>query len=1174
MKQFYRLSILFHLIIVNGYAQPILVNYQMGGVHSAAFTTNNFKCIGVGKGNRIWAGTQYGGLYTYDDNGLNVWLKSDKLTNVFINDIKSDADSGIWIAQSGQASVGGNSSIAGGVNYFPVASDINMNFYSVQGTTTSADLLSRNVRSLYIDKSFGTANGRLPRVWAAQGTYITSFNTRRGGLSIGLNPFATYFTNYASGYATGTTATPISEAIGGNSQEVWIGARQNNGGSQILRYKPNGQYVGIHGTADTSLFSAGFTAQAIHFDISGNRWVGLRQGGLIIKTPLGWKGMNSTAFFTASTQVNFNAITSDEFGNVYIGTSNGMLEYQSQDYNPSSSPDYTPSYIHYTTNDGLPSNNITGLVYDQKNGRLLITSDGGVTFMNKREPFIKGVVFDVFCNVDDPNKQYPGLQKIPLSNGVTVKLLRNNIEEESVYTDANGIFELKEANETDVYTVEVRFVKEGRAMVYKYDNIRNHTRMQPVLMPDSLIREIKSFKAKMENRCFPVKLGFQINYTNVCKDGFDVNGYDLAYQRFYDAGGITSDHKKKVNNLAGYYTALAGVYNLGGNVVELSSDMVANTLDIIDFLVSEVLFAEKTKERANTSEGDAFEEAGLNAAEDIRKAGINVLKVVKTGFGEATKKISSQLKPYPELQKIFDLSSACIIDAADLLIEFLEKGNAGFAYKAIVDNLKKVIANEVSGAIYSRLFAKEIHKNLVFESSNAAAYAASDFNYEEVFDNIYNANTNSLVKYGLDTLTNRRVNITFLSNAAKVAETGSQVFDAASLLALVPGGQVAGAIAKALSYAAKAVKVIAHCGGIYQGAIGAWEEVELSKQVTDKAGLLRPLPGRGNNPQVLALHSPDSLIAKKNRYNQRLIELQAQYTTSVYNATAYGTAVKRLALEDSVYTQEMTATLNSLWSTTDSAIIVVPGFNARLNRVVDSFIVEQYNVRNSLYYMDLGFVFDSNKSGYRPALDSIANEIKRLNDSAVNGIASLITQVNANNIPSVAYLAQESHSVNHTRVPGTSGSVTYTFKNYGSVPQNNVSFKISKPTSGYVITSADSINAGNINPGETKQITYSFTAPLHDSVSHYEITIKATNGIYKNVYGALFVIDPAKYYTIKDGDWNNPSTWHSNQVPGATNKVHISHNVTVTTDVTCKSVTVSKPGNVIVNTGRRIIINN
>lgn len=1172
MKYYSTVLLLVCLLPAKCFAQTTFVNYQMGGAGSGAFTTNNFKCIGVGKDNRIWAGTQYGGLYTYDDNGLNIWLKSDKLTNVFINDIKPDADSGIWIAQSGQASMGGNSNIAGGVNYFPAASDISMSFYSVQGTTTSADLLSRNVRSLYIDQSWGSTNGRLPRVWAAQGTYITSFNTRRGGLSIGLNPFATYFTNYASGYATGTSATPISEAVGGNNQEVWIAARQNNGGSQILRYRPNGTYIGFHGTADTSLFQAGFTAQAIHFDAAGNRWIGMKAGGLIIKTATGWLKMDAPSFFPAGTQVNYNAITSDEFGNVYIGTSNGLLEYQSKDYNPSSSPDYTPSYNYYTTNEGLPGNNITGLAYDQKNGRLLITSDAGVTFMNKREPYIRGVVFDVFCNLDDTARKLPGLQKIPLANGVSVRLLRNNIEEETTYPNANGIFELREANETDVYTVEVRFVKDGRAMVYTYNNIRNHTLLQPVLMPDSLIREVKSFKEKMVSRCFPIKLGFNINYTNVCREGFDVHGYDLAYQHFYDAGGINSDHKKKVDNLANYYTSLAGVYALGGNATDLMSDFISNSLDMIEFLVNEALAKDEAKEKA-ASEPQAFEAAGLSVSEDLGKAGINALKLMKTAFSESSSRISSALSGYPELQKIFDFSAVMISDGADLVIEYLENGRNKVIVKAVVDNLKKIVANEVSGAFYSLYYAKDLHANLVYEASNAAAYAVSDQRFGDAFDNIYNLNTNSLLKYGQDTLTNRKANITYLANVAKVAEASSQVFDMASLLALAPGGQVAGAIAKALSYTAKAVKVVSLCAGIYQGGIGAYEETQLSTMVTDKAGLLRPSPGT-TVPSTLALNAPDSLVSRKTNYNQRLTELQSQYAASNYNAPAYGIAYKLLLKEDSLYTKEMSATLNNLWSSTDSAIKVIPGFGARLEKLVDSFIVPQYTLRNSLYYMNLGFVFDTDKSGYRPGLDSLAVEIKRLNDSAVNGITGLINTINSNNIPSVAFLVQESYKLTHNHIQGTSGAVTYTFKNHGGIAQNNVSFKINQPSSGYIITSPDSVNVGTINPGQAKQVSFSFTAPMNDSTGHYQITVKASNGVYKNVSGTLYSVDPAKYYTVRDGDWNNPATWHSNQVPTVANKVHISHNVTVSADVSCKSVTVYKPGNVTVNTGKKIIITN
>lgn len=1172
------LALLFFLpVITIAQTGTQITNYSMGGPNSGEFTTNNFKCIGVGKSNIIWAGTQYGGLYLYNDS-FNIWRKSDKLTNVFINDIKADADSGIWIAQSGQASVGGNSNIAGGVNYFPFIGDVGMNFYSVSGTTTSADLISRNVRSLYVDQSYKMSNGSRPRVWAAQGTFITSFNTRRGGLHIGLNPIPSYFTINNSGYQLGATATPISEAVGGNSREVWVAARQNNGGSQILRYRPSGgDTLGFYGTKDTSLFQAGFAAQAIHFDKDGNRWIGLKAGGLIIKTPdNGWVKMDAGSLIASGAQVNYNAITSDEYGNVYIGTSSGLIEYESRDYNPLSSPDYVPSYTLYTTNDGLPSNNITGVAYDAKNGRVLITSDAGVTFMNKRPEHIEGVVFDVYCDLDNAATQKPGLQKAYLSSGVTVTLLKNNIEEESTTPNAFGVFELKEANDVDNYSVEIRFVKDGRTMIQRFDNIRNRTRMKPVLMPDSLIREIKAFKAKMENRCFPIQLGFQLPYTRVCKDGFKTTAYDQAYQQFYSGIPITSDHKKKVDNLANYYASIAAVYNLGGYMTDLTSDLVTNTLDIIDYFVAEAIFADEAKKPESFD--DAFGQAGLSVGADFNNMIVNSLKAVKFGFGETTSYISRKLESEDPVQKkrkkIFDISVACITEAADLVIEFIANGQKGFTYKLIADNLKKILANEVSGLIYTKYYAQDIHANLVPSASNAAYNSKSPYSYDEVFDNVYNPASNSLVKYGNDTLTNRRATIAQFARVAQVAEVGQQIFDAGAYLAAVPGGQGVAALSKVLSYLSKGMKIVSHVGGMYLGFVGATEEIALSEKVTEKAGLARPLAKQVEPGVVLAINTADSLIAKKNRFNQRLTELQAQYNNATYNAPAYGIALKRVNTEDSVYSQEMTATLSALWSATDSAIARIPGFSARINRVVDSFVVQQYNLRNSLFYMNYSFIMDSDKTPYRPGLDSLAVEIKRLNDSAVNGIVLLIAEVNTNNIPSVASLVQESFRTNHSRVPGTSGSITYTFKNYGSVSQNNVSFKISKPTSGYTITSADSINVGNIAPNETKQITYSFTAPLYDSVGHYEITVKADNGIYKNVFGAFYVIDPAKYYTIKDGDWNNPATWHSNQVPGALNKAHISHNVNVTTDVTCKSVTVYKPGHLNISAGKKIIINN
>jgi hypothetical protein len=1169
MKQFFLLIFVIHVAAENSMAQPTLTNFQMGGFASSEFTTNNFKCIGVGKGNRIWAGTQYGGLYTYSEE-FNIWRKSDKLTNVFINDIKMDADSGIWIAQSGQASVGGNSNIAGGINYFPVASDISMSFYSVLGTTTSGDLVSRNVRSLYLDQSWGTANNRLPRVWAAQGTYITSFNTRRGGLSIGLRPNPTYFLRYDSGYATGATATPISEAIGGNSEEVWIAVRQNNGGSQILRYKPSGIYIGKYAPVDAPLLTAGFSAQAIHFDIAGNRWIGLKAGGLVIKTPTGWQKMDAPSFFQPGTQINYNAITSDEYGNVYIGTSTGLLEYQSKDYNPSSSPDYPPSYKYYTTNDGLPSNNITGLAWDQKNGRLLITSDAGVTFMPKREPFIKGVVQDVFANLDDVERKYSGLQKKPLRGVTTVRLLKNNVEEEFVFPDANGVFELREANDVDVYTVEVKSVIEGRTIKYLYNNVRNHTRLLPSLVPDALIAELKAFKPKMEKRCFPLKLFMGLETTNVfCTDAlltgnaFDTRNYEAAQQEFYRVEGLT-DFAKRTDNLATYYASLGTVYTLGGNATDFATDAVSNIFEAVDALKGFVEFGGALKMPANAP---SLELVG----EEAVKGGTDAIKMFKDAIVLGLTKLSAYVKP--DQKKFFDLCVSAVSEVADLLVEAFENGREGAKAKILVDNLKKIIAQAIAVGFYKNDYAQDYHQLFVPSASLSARNMESPNPYFVNFDNLYNPAAASVVKEAQDKYNERKANITLLTDIAKVAGVASSAADAASALALVGGPASAGAV-KVFSFAAKAVKVLAYAGCIYQANEGVYEIMDLSGNIQTKAGFLRPVSGNGNTSLNTAQVNTDSLVARKNRYNQRLTELQAIYTAPVYDVTAYENKRKQLKTEDSLYNAELLNTLYGLYSSADTAIVRIPGFTNRLDRVIDSFVSLQYALRHSLYYQNIAYILATNKTAYAPGLDSLCNQTKLANDSAVNGITSLISSINNNSIPSKAYLVQEKYQINFSRVPGASGTVTYTFKNYGGETQNNVSFKISGLDAGYIITSPDSVNVGSILPGQSKNVSFSFLSPANDSVGQYKIDVKANNGIYKPVSGALYAIDPTKFYSVKDGNWNDPATWSTNTVPVNTSKIYISHTVTITANANCKSVYIYKPGNVVVNSGYRITVNN
>jgi len=1137
-------------------------NYIMGGPNSAAFTTNNFRCIGAGKGNLIWAGTQYGGLYKYDET-YNIWTKSDKLTNVFINDIKTDADSGIWVAQSGQSGAGTASNVAGGVNYFPVASDVSMNFYSVTGTTTGANLLSRNAKALYLDPSYDSASNRPPRPWVAMGTYISSSTTRRGGIDIGLKPYIPYFENQPTGFSSASSATPICESIGGDSKEIWVGTRQNGLGSKILRYLPSGAFIDSFTHLNVSLLTNGFSAQAMYCDKFGNRWVGLKDGGLRILSPAyGWVKMDAISYFAPGTQVNFNAITGDESGNVYIGTTNGMLEYQSQDFNPLSSPDYTPSYKYFTTADGLPNNNVTGFGYDKKNGKLLITTSGGVSFMNRREPFIKGVVFNVSC-IKDSIKAYPGLQKQPLFNSVHIKLLQNGVEKETTTPNVFGIFELKEANETDAYSVEVRYINaEGKAMVYVYNNIHNHTLMEPVLFPDALIQQIKDFKSSMEKRNFPLKLGFTLEIKSdlFTVNGFNLTAYELPTLPFF-ANPITADHKKMVDNLATYYTSLATVYSHGGDAVDLYTDGVANLLDAVEALGSLAEFAINLRKPGNA---DEFVQLNIDATTLI----VSSLRAFKNTVVFGLTKASSFISD-PNKKASYDKCISIMGECADLVAEMLEKGNDAGLQKLVIDNLKKTVAQTIATSVYSKTFAGEHHAGFIFDRAMAATHLKSPYVYNETYDNLFNPVANSLAKYSKDTLNNRKGKIATASDVAKILDIASDAADAATALAVIPGAQFCAAVCKVISVATKSAKAAALFYAMDQGFTGYDEVVALSDEIDSKSGLQRTHITTKNEPTARIQGGADTLIIRKNNLNQAIAELQTVFAAP-YNEPVFKSKFRQYNVADSLYALELDKTMNQMWSAADAANTQVAGFGTRLNKVIDSFVTRQGSLRQSMTFQNFSYILSNNKATYVPGLDSLCVEMKVVNDSAVNGIAALSNDITNNNIPSRAHLVQDRYSINHSRVPGTSGTITYTYKNYGSVAASNVSFKMGQPTAGYTLTGTDSVNVGTVQPGQSVQVTFNFTAPTWDSVGHYTVFVKADNGIYRNSEGVFYVIDPTLVYSIQNGNWNNPATWSNNAVPTAANRVYIYHDVTVTANAASKSVQLVRPGKVTVQAGKLI----
>ena len=351
------------------------------------FTTNNITAVAVGKDGVVWAGTNYNGLYTWDGTD---WTKRAEIANVRINDIKADKAGGIWIAQSGtQAS--GSAATAGGVNYFP-STTATPSFYTV---STQVNVPSRNARCIFVDTS-RTNDGPNPKVWVATMNYILNGNSASGMLGQGLYSASRYFraVNEGLNVASNTAGTLT---VGGNRNEIWTFAQANNGVNQILVYNAGtNALIATYDHTNTPAIPSGFVARAIYFDVKKRGWIGLANGGvLVFDEKRQWHQVNFPSVFPAGTQVNFNAITGDLYGDVYIGTTAGLVFF---DHGIGENERLTQqqNYKLYTTANGLPSNQVNAIAYDTLRFRVWVATNQGIA---RWEPICLGKSCDLARNM-------------------------------------------------------------------------------------------------------------------------------------------------------------------------------------------------------------------------------------------------------------------------------------------------------------------------------------------------------------------------------------------------------------------------------------------------------------------------------------------------------------------------------------------------------------------------------------------------------------------------------------------------------------------------------------------------------------------------------------------------------------------------------------------------------
>jgi ligand-binding sensor domain-containing protein len=348
--------------------------------NTPAFTTNSFSSIAVGKHGTIWAGTTTNanntsdGVYRY--NG-KIWEKAPFLTNNAVAAIQADRNGGIWIAQYGRT---GAQALTGGMNYLADSAFSNNTYFGV----TTNGLISRNSRSLYVDTFNLTPSNR--SVWVSSLAQITVGVSGTGGVSVGFTPGASgNFIKLTKGIED-TSTTGGSQAIAGDKNEVWAFSSLNYlNRSQIVRFSTaTADSIGILDSTNIPVLPKQFYVKAMYFDALGKKWLGMLNTGLVVRDEAGHFVTVDTAIFRTifpyGTIVNNNAIVGDRLGNVYIGTTNGLVYYNKGPLNQVS------SFRRFTTAHGLPSNNIRAIAVDTIHYKLLLATDNGIVF------------FDQICN--------------------------------------------------------------------------------------------------------------------------------------------------------------------------------------------------------------------------------------------------------------------------------------------------------------------------------------------------------------------------------------------------------------------------------------------------------------------------------------------------------------------------------------------------------------------------------------------------------------------------------------------------------------------------------------------------------------------------------------------------------------------------------------------------------
>ncbi|RXK61665.1 response regulator [Lacibacter luteus] len=314
-------------------------SYQNNAADEKSLSQNSVHSIFEDANGSVWVGTFFGGVnLTYKDKTIfTTWRNkgpASGISNNVVSSIVADEEKNLWIGTEG-----------GGLNYVNRSTG-NVSTYRNQ-PGHAGSIGSNLVKTVFIDRD--------KQLWVGtHGAGLALFNKQT-------QQFQSFYINETENSRKQSEVVAIMED---SEHNFWVGKHSGlyvfKRTGTVLTDAPQQSYLKTLSSASISYLIE---------DRNKNIWIGTLNGLYVFN--LLKKTLQPVQLKTNNPVVNINCIKEDSDGNIWIGIHyGGLIKYQPA----------TKAYSSFTTKDGLPNDNVVGILEDNNENLWLSTGNGLVKF--------------------------------------------------------------------------------------------------------------------------------------------------------------------------------------------------------------------------------------------------------------------------------------------------------------------------------------------------------------------------------------------------------------------------------------------------------------------------------------------------------------------------------------------------------------------------------------------------------------------------------------------------------------------------------------------------------------------------------------------------------------------------------------------------------------------------